>query len=86
MALDFLQSSDGAWRAEGRRRHYRISLVREALRSKFRVFVSLDGERGSGTQAITGLHETLEAAIAWCEDAEQGTPGQDSALERKQRG
>ena len=59
--------------------------MRDALRSKYRVFVSLDRERGSGTQAMTNLHETFDEAVAWCEGAERENPPTSAALERKTR-
>jgi hypothetical protein len=81
MTLVFVPNPDGSWRSQSPRRHYRIVRVREAACTKFRVFQSNTHERGSGTQAIAGLHDTFEAATAWCERAERDDP--HAALERK---
>jgi hypothetical protein len=84
MTLTFVPHPDGSWRAQGLRRHYRIVHARDALRTKYRVFQSNAHARESGTHAIAGLHETLEAAIAWCEESEREDPPTSAALERKQ--
>jgi hypothetical protein len=71
MTLEFQDYPDGSWRAQGAKRYYRITRVRQATATRFRVLQSVEREPGSGTQAVQGLHDSFEAAVAWCEAAER---------------